>query len=173
MRCGSPLGSPRLLWGAGGGRRGRAGGGGAGGRVRGAARAGGLPPPEPLRSAEPGARRRRLAESSAGTAASQSREPPGPSPHLPAGLWGRFPTCRALCVLWDLEVAFLEAMRGLPPGRSARGLSGWPGGDPARRGELAQISGLFGERHVARLLWLCCTVTEKGIPIESWQTLLE
>lgn len=98
----------------------------------------------------------------------------GPCPHLPAALWGRFPTCRGSL----LAVGLGGCLFGGDPGPAA-----WPerpgiarvagGGDPARRGELAQVSGLFGERHVAGLLWLCCTVAEKGIPIESWQTFLE
>lgn len=85
------------------------------------------------------------AESSAGSAASRSRGAHGPSPRLPGALWGRFPTCRALRLLWDLEAAFVKVMWGLSTCRSLRpGIAGLSGGVRARLGELAQISGLFG-----------------------------
>lgn len=65
------------------------------------------------------------AESSAGTAVSRSRGAHGPSPRLPGALWGRFPTCRAVRLLWDLGTAFVEVIRGLA-GASARALLGCP-----------------------------------------------
>lgn len=126
LQCGSPLGSPRLLWGVGGCRRGRAGGGGgAGDRVRGAVGAAGLPPPEPFRSAEPGARTSRLAEPSAGTAAPQIRGAPGRT-LLACGALGSVPYLPG-SLLWDSVAAFLEVIWALPSGRSTRGLPGWQG----------------------------------------------
>lgn len=160
LQCGSPLGSPRLLWGVGGCRRGRAGGGGgAGGRVRGAAGAAGLPPPEPFRSAEPGA-----AQKSLGRALRGHRSSADPGRSWPD------PTCLRCFGLGSL-----------PAGLSAAGLGGclfggdlgptvWTehagsawvaGGNPAQCGDVSQISGVYGERRVAGIIWLCCTEAEK------------
>lgn len=60
----------------------------------------------------------------------------------------------------------------------AWGLHGAPGGvrvagrDPVGPESLGGLQvGL--ESGIWHMLWLCCAMTEKGIPIESWQTLLE
>lgn len=154
--------------------------GGAWGRLRGAARAGGLPPPEPLRSAEPGARRRCLARRGRGARSLRLAEPDARSgdsqsplacPWSPPVPGGRFCTCRAVCSLGG------GRLWGSHPGPDVwreRPESAWvAGGDPVWRAELGRISGQFGERHMAGPLGLRCRVAEKGIPIESWQTFLE
>lgn len=132
--------------------------------MRGSARAAGLPAPELPRMAQPGASRRRPQRRSRVLSGHGCPGEPG-SPRafspLARTLRGRFPTCRALRLLRDPEAAFGEVIWGLSPSRSLRpGIAGVPGGGRARLGERAQIWGLFGERHVLELTWLCCAEAE-------------
>lgn len=109
----------------------------------------------------------------AGTAALQSRGAPGPSPHLPAVLWGCFPTLPGSMLAVDLEAAFLDVIWGLMYGRSARELPGWwrvtllgVGSSPIFRVYLE--SGMWLGHLVCAVHW-----RKDDIPIESWQTFLE
>lgn len=73
----------------------------------------------------------------------------GPGPHLPLALGP------GGCLYGgDVGPADLPSLRP--------GIAGVSGGGRARPGELAQISGLFGERRVVELTWLWCTVAEKN-----------
>lgn len=76
-------------------------------------------------------------------------------------------------MLWDLEAAFLEVIRGLPPGRSPRGLPGWQGAnllgvESSPRFQVYLESGMWRGYSGYVVQW-----RKKGIPIESWQTFLE
>jgi len=111
-----------------------------------------------------GCRRGRAGEGAGAGAGAQGAGASGPVAYLqgsllPAGLGG-LPFRVGVCVG---PAAWPERPGGA-----------WVAGeDPARRGELAHIWDLFGERHVAGPPWLRCAVAEKAIPIESWQTFLE